>query len=140
MWEAHDSQSVCGACCPDGTFNEPVDVLPLYIGVGLQVLPLLRFHKTLCLLQFPFSCASINFSFTGIIEDPSTAFNFLVSFLIFCLYRLLCVCVFFFFFWLCLLNSFGLNSFCFFLWVRTSFAGGVLVMMLQAMCGVFLGL
>ena len=77
------------ACCPDGTFNTPVDVLPLYIGVGLRVLPLLRFHKALYLLQFHFSYALANFSFTGIIGDPSTAFNFPVSFFIFCLYRLL---------------------------------------------------
>ena len=58
------------ACCPDGTFNKHVDDLPLYIGVGLRVLPLLRFHKALYLLQFPFSCASSNFSFTGIMEIP----------------------------------------------------------------------
>ena len=44
----------CSACCPNGTFNASVDVLTSHIGVELRVLPLLRFHKALCLLQFPF--------------------------------------------------------------------------------------
>ena len=110
-WEEHVSLYVCGSCCLDDTFNAPVDVLPLYIGVRLRVLPLFRFHTTFCLLQFPLSRTSVNLSFIGVIRDPSTAFNFLVSFFIFCLYCLLCVCVFFFFFFfllLCLLSSLGL--------------------------------
>ena len=56
----------------------------------------------------------------------------------------MCVCVFFFFFFfygsINLLSGFWLESFCFFFRVRTSFAGGVLEMTLQAMCGLFLGL
>ena len=218
-WEAHVSLYVCGACCLDSTFNAPIEVLPLYIGIGIQVLPLLLFHKTLCLLQFPFPYALTNLYFTGIIGDPSTAFTFQTSFFIFCLYHLcfvlffcfvlfcffvflflffllcllssfglesfcfflrvrtsfasrnhwrsldsfhfsdeffhflfvsplfcfiFCFFLFFLFFfvflWLCLLSSIGLESFCFFLRVRTSFSSEVLVMMLQAMCGVFLGL
>ena len=59
-------------------------------------MPLLRFHKTLYLLQFPFPHAPENLSFTGIIEDPSITFTFLVSFFIFCLYRVLCFFVFVF--------------------------------------------
>ena len=80
MWEAHVSQYVYDACCLDGTFNVPVDVLPLYIGVGLRVMFPLLLHKACSLLQFYFSCASANFSFKGIIEDPLIAFNLLVSF------------------------------------------------------------
>ena len=80
MWEAHVSQRVCGACYPDGTIIVPIDVLSLYIGVGLRVLFLLRFHKALCLLQFSFSYASANFSFKGIIGDPLTTFDFAMSF------------------------------------------------------------
>ena len=49
------------ACCPDDTFNAPVDVWPPYIGIELRVLTLLRFHKTLCLLQFPFPYAPKTF-------------------------------------------------------------------------------
>ena len=29
-----------GARCSDGIFNAPIDVSPLYIGVGLRMLPL----------------------------------------------------------------------------------------------------
>ena len=87
-WEVHVSQHVCSACCFDDTFNVPVDVLPQYIGVGLRVLFLLRFHKALWLLQFSFSCASANFSFKEIIGDPLTTFDFSVSF---CNSNLVCI-------------------------------------------------
>ena len=45
---------------PDGIFNALVDVTPLYIGAGLRLFPFLPFHKTLCLLQSRFCCASTN--------------------------------------------------------------------------------
>ena len=41
------------------------------------------------------------------------------------------------FLWLCLLSIFGLESFCLFMRMRTSFIGGVLAMMLQVVCGMF---
>ena len=37
-WEVHISKHVCEALCLDDTFNASVDVLPIYIGVGLQML------------------------------------------------------------------------------------------------------
>ena len=85
------SQRFCGACCLDGTFNVPVDVLTLCIGVGIRVMFLLRFHKALCLLQFYFSCASANFSFKGIIRDRLTTFDFPVSI---CDSNLICIAFF----------------------------------------------
>ena len=107
--EVHVYFYIFDACCPDNTFIALVNVLPLYIGVGLRVLPFLRFHKTLCLLQFPFLYALENLYFIGIIRDPSATFTFLVCFL-FVLPSLL----FFFFLWLCLLSGFGIESFFFF--------------------------
>ena len=70
-----------------------VDIIPLYIGVRLRVLPLLLFHKAFCLLQFRFSCAFANFSFKGIIGGPLTTFNFPVSFF---KLRLYCPCCIFY--------------------------------------------
>ena len=111
VWEAHVSQYVYDACCPDGTFNVPVDVSPLYIGVGLVVLFPLLLHRDFCLLQFYFSYASANFLFKGIIRDPLTTFDFLVSF---CNSNLICITffvlfffifyLFFIFLWPCLLS------------------------------------
>ena len=69
----------------------PVDVPPLYIGVALLMLPLLLFHKVFCLLQFRFSCTSVNFFFNRIIKGPSTTFNFPVNFFKLCLYYPYCV-------------------------------------------------
>ena len=66
------------------------------MGVGLQVLHLLLFHKAFCLLKFRFSCASTNFSFKGVIEGPSTTFNFPMSSLklrLYCPCRVFCVFV-----------------------------------------------
>ena len=56
----------------------------------------LRFHITLCLLQFHFSYSSANFFFKGIIGDFLTTFDFPVSF---CNSNLACIafCVVFFF-------------------------------------------
>ena len=45
-------QHFCGACYFDDTFDALVNVEPLCIGVALRVLFLLRFHRTICLLQF----------------------------------------------------------------------------------------
>ena len=131
------------AWCPDDTFNVPVDVLPLHMGVGLRVLFPLRLHRALCLLQFYFSRASENFSFKGTIGDPLTTFDFLMSF---CNSNLVCIAfyvfvfVFVFFLWSCLLSILGLESFCSFLRVQSSFACRVLVMMLPTVCGIFPGL
>ena len=116
MWEAHVSLYVYGPCCSSSTFNEPVKVLPLYIGVRLQVLPLLRFHKTLCLLQCPFPYAPADLSFIGIIRDSLTTFNLLVSFFIFCLYRLLCFCFLFFVFFFVFFMALFVEWF----WVRSA--------------------
>ena len=82
-----------------------VDVLPLYIGVGLQDFSFLRFLKAL----YDFSYAYANFSLKGIVGDTLTTFTFPVSFL-----------------WLYLLSIFGLENPCFFLKARTSFADRVL--------------
>ena len=89
--ESARSQYVCGVLCYNGTFNATVDISPLYIGVGLQVLPFLLFHKTFFLLQFHFSYAFANFYFKGIIRGPSTTFNFSVCFFNLRLYYPCCV-------------------------------------------------
>ena len=73
-------QHFCGACYFDDTFDAPVNVEPLCIGVALRVLFLLRFHRAICLLQFSFSSAPANFSFKGIIRYPLTTFEFPKSF------------------------------------------------------------
>ena len=80
-----------GSMMSNGTFNAPVDVSPLYIGIRLQMLPLLLFHKAFHLLQFLFSCVFANHCFKVIIEAPSMSFNFSVSFYKLCLHCLRCV-------------------------------------------------
>ena len=88
----------------------PINVLPLCIGVGLQVPFLLQFHKALCLLQFSFSCASTNFYLKGIIEDPLTTFDFLVSF---CNSNLICIAFFVSFFVALFVEYFWVREFLF---------------------------
>ena len=58
----------------------PVDVLPLYIGLGFRGFLFLRFCKALFLLQIPFSRVSMNCSLRGIVRDPFTTFKFSVFF------------------------------------------------------------
>ena len=108
-----------------------------YIRVGLQVLFLLRFHKALWLLQFSFSYASTNFSFKEIIRDSLTTLDFSVSF---CNSNLVCIAFSMFLFVAMFLSIFRIESFFFFLRVRSSLVGGVLVMMLQAASGILSGL
>ena len=136
-WEAHVSQHVYGAWCPDGAFNVLVDVFHIYIGVRLRLLFLLRFHKALCLLQFYFSCVSTNFSFKGIIGDPLTTFEFSMSI---CDSNLVCLTFFMLFYVALFVEYFWVRKFLLFLRMQLSFTDGVLVMMLQVVCGMFPGL
>ena len=62
--------------------------MPIYIEVRLRGFHFLQFRKALYLLKIPFSCISVNFSLKGIIRDPFTTFNFLLSFYKTRLYRL----------------------------------------------------
>ena len=89
-------------------FNVSVDVFPLYIGVGLRVMFLLRFHKALCLLQFYFSYVSTNFSFKGINGDPLTTFDFPVSI---CNSNLVCIAFFVLFFVALFVEYFWVRNF-----------------------------
>ena len=99
------------------------------------MLPLLQFYKALCLLQLPFSYASANFFFKGIIRDTLTTFNFPMSF-----FQISFVFFLYFYLWLYLLSIFGFERFCFFMRVQTSFVGGILVVMLQEVSRIFPGL
>ena len=56
---------------------------------------LLRFQKAFCLLQFSFSCDSVNYSFERIIKDPLITFDFSISF---CNSNLVCITFFVLFF------------------------------------------
>ena len=78
-----------------------------------------------------------NFSFKEIIGDPLKTFDFPMSF---CNSNLVCITFSMLFLWLYLLSIFGLESFCLFLRVRSSFVDRVLVMMLQVVYGIFPGL
>ena len=136
----HVSLYVCGACCPDDTFNVLIEVLPLYIGVGLRVLPLLLFHSSLpTAISFPLCFGKPFFHRNH--RRSLDSFYFFDEFFHFLFFKspfvffCFCFCLFLFFFFcfflfLCLLSGFGLESLCFFLRVRSSFASGVLVIML----------
>ena len=144
-WEAHVFQHVCGTWFLNDAFNVPVDVSRLHIGVRLRVLFLLRFHKALCLLQFYFSCVSANFSFKGIIEDPLTVFNFSVSIcdsnlVCIALFVLLSVTLFVKYFFIRKFKYFFIRKFLPFSEDTIVIHRWGLVMMLQAVCGMFPGL
>ena len=64
----------------DGTFNAPVDVTPIYIGVGLQVFPFFTTFQNSYLIAGSFPSCLYKPCFLGLIGGPSRNFNFLVSF------------------------------------------------------------
>ena len=93
---------------------------------------LLRFQKALRLLQFYFSCVSANFSFKGIIGDPLTTFEFLVS-----IYdsNLICIAFFVLFYVALFVEYFWIRKFLLLSDDAIVIYRWVLVMMLQADAG-----